>query len=85
MEDIMNKIKKLLFSGFFALMLVGGFNVTQVFASDEVEEVKKGPFETYYDCSKDCIKRTAPWSIRRTICAADCYVSFVGDVIDELF
>lgn len=81
----MNKIKKLLFSGFFALMLVGGFNVTQALASDEVEEVKKGPFETYYDCTTSCINRTQAWTLKRTLCAADCYVSLLGDVFEELF
>lgn len=75
----MNKIKKLLFSGFFALMLVGGFNVSQAYA-----EVEKGPLELYYDCTASCIARTSEWTIRRTLCAADCYLGLVGGIISTI-
>lgn len=72
----MKNIKKIFASALFAIMLVSVYNPTEAMA--------KRPLESYADCALGCIDSYAPWTIRRSLCAADCFINLVADVLEVL-
>lgn len=44
----------------------------------------EGPFETYLTCASGCIDKYAPWTLRRSACAADCYLAIGGNAVKAL-
>jgi len=76
MEDFMKNIKKIFVSALFAIMLVSVYNPTEAMASR--------PLENYADCALGCISSYDAWTIRRSLCAADCFINLVSDVIQVL-
>jgi hypothetical protein len=67
-------MKTILFSLFFMTFSLMSFDVS--FA-----EPDKGPFETYLDCADKCIEKYGRWTLRRTACAADCYLELLTDLV----
>lgn len=72
----MKNIKKIFASTLLAIMLVSVYSPTEVLA--------KGPLETYADCAQGCIDSYGEWTLRRTLCAADCFIHLVADVLEVL-
>ena len=72
----MKPIKKPIASLALAVMLLPTMLVTPVQA--------EGPVETYLTCASGCIDKYAQWTLRRSACAADCYISFYGNVYKAL-
>jgi hypothetical protein len=73
----MKTIKTLMLSGMLVFSMTTGAFATE-------EEVTKGPVETYYDCAVGCIQRTPPWSLKRTVCATDCYIQLIKSLVHLL-
>jgi hypothetical protein len=69
----MKKIKKIILTGIVTMMMLTMYSPTDAYAT--------GPLESYLDCAIECIEKYNPWTIRRTLCAADCYFKFWGDVV----
>jgi hypothetical protein len=67
----MKKIKKLIITGFVTMMMLTLYSPTDAVAS--------GPLESYADCAKVCINKYESWTLRRTLCAADCFMKLIGD------
>lgn len=72
----MKKFKKIIITGFVTMMMLALYSPTNAIAS--------GPGETYLDCVDVCIAKYGKWTIRRSVCAFDCYVGFIGDVFEVL-
>lgn len=43
-----------------------------------------GPFENLANCGEACIEKYAEWTLRRTLCGADCYVRFLKELINPM-
>jgi hypothetical protein len=72
----MKTIKTLMLSGMLVFSMTAGAFAT--------EEVTKGPVETYLDCAVSCVERTPPWSLKRTVCATDCYIQLIKSLVNLL-
>lgn len=48
------------------------------------EVIDVGMFENYLNCVESCIERAGQWTVRRSFCAFDCYLSLVKDGIAYL-
>jgi len=64
-------MKKIMVSGLLLSFLIITPNVA----------IASGPFENYLDCAGVCIDKYDKWTIRRSACAADCYVALVASPI----
>jgi hypothetical protein len=75
----MNSIKRIALAGTLALTFVSFGNVNTVLASDATEKQveEKMPFETYGDCIDMCVDKYAAWTLRRSLCGADCYLELL--------
>lgn len=78
----MNSLKKIFVSGLIALTFLTMVNPSPSYAFGPDQD--KGPLETYLDCAQKCIDKYAPWSLRRSLCAADCYMNLWGNVAQTL-
>lgn len=78
----MKSIKRIALAGTLALSFVSFGNVNTILASDVTEkqvEVNM-PFETYGDCIDMCVNKYAAWTLRRSLCGADCYLELLVNV-----
>lgn len=46
-----------------------------------ISPVQAGPFEDYLDCVESCIDKYDQWTLRRSACAADCYVALIASPV----
>ena len=74
----MKPIKKTIAALALAAMLLPTMLVTPVQAEVSSEP---GPVENYIGCAKACINSTPSWSWKRTVCATDCYISFIAELL----
>ncbi|KPP99599.1 MAG: hypothetical protein HLUCCA01_06135 [Bacteroidetes bacterium HLUCCA01] len=61
-------------------LIAGALLATFSFTAQAEEAQQLGPLESYIVCAEGCVSRTLPWSWRRTACATDCYLEFIGEV-----
>lgn len=47
-------------------------------------ELQAGPFMDYLDCAQGCIDSYDQWTLRRSACAADCYVELISSPLDMI-
>ena len=75
MELIMKTLKRIALAGTLALAVVTIANVDTANA----KKVEK-PFNKYGDCVDVCVAQYGAWTLRRSLCAADCYLDLLEDV-----
>jgi hypothetical protein len=75
MELIMKTLKRIALAGTLALAVVTIGQVNTANAS----KVDK-PFESYGDCIDVCVAKYGAWTLRRSLCGADCYLDLLEDV-----
>jgi len=75
----MKNLKKTIASLALAAMLLPATVVGQ---TEPVEQT--GPFENFANCSDKCVEKYQPWTLRRTLCAADCYVTFLKELANPM-
>jgi hypothetical protein len=76
----MKNLKKTIASLALAAMLLPTLVPTSLVAQEAEEE--KGPFAKFTECAELCVKKYAPWTLKRSVCAADCYIDFLDDLKD---
>lgn len=72
----MKKFKRFIITGFVTMMMLALYSPTNAIAS--------GPAESFLDCVEGCVEKYDKWTLRRTACAADCYVGLISDVLKLL-
>lgn len=84
----MKKMKRLLIISTFAFAMVSMVQLEDANAFTDPCGVESpssgGPFANYATCVENCLNTTSPWTIQRTVCALDCYVSLIGDIVDAI-
>lgn len=73
----MKPIKKTLAALALASLMLPGLAVAQT-----TQTPPDGPLEQYANCAEKCVAKYAPWTLRRTLCAADCYLTFIDNMVD---
>ncbi len=53
-------------------------------SSAQAEGYVPGVVETYMNCVNYCVNNYEPWTLRRSACGFDCYLSFYGNVVGAL-
>jgi hypothetical protein len=74
----MKSIKKTMAALALASMMLPGI------AQAQTQPTPDGPLETYANCIDKCVSKYASWTLRRSICAADCYIGFIGNMVDVI-
>lgn len=46
-----------------------------------ISPVQAGPIEDYLDCAESCIEKYDKWTLRRSACAADCYIALLASPV----
>jgi hypothetical protein len=44
----------------------------------------EGPLETYLTCVEGCMKKYDAWTLRLSLCSADCYIAIAGNVVKSV-
>lgn len=53
-------------------------------AQADTGEPRKGPLMTYIDCVTFCIDNYGKWTLKRSVCAADCYLGIFGGLVTTI-
>lgn len=64
---------------FIVIILLGFFVAT--IPTAPLTTIQAGPFEDYLDCAEACIDAYDQWTLRRSACAADCYVELLASPV----
>jgi hypothetical protein len=75
----MKYYKNLIVAGALVFGLTG--NVWAGEPSSSIQESDRGPLETYVLCVGNCVDRTPQWSFERSVCAADCYILLLANMV----
>lgn len=67
----------------FAAAALAVLMLTSV-ANADTGEPRKGPLLTYIDCVNHCVDSYGKWTLKRTACAADCYLGIFGSVVSVI-
>jgi hypothetical protein len=70
----MKSIKKTMAALALASMMLPGIAQAQT-------QPDPGPIDNYLDCATKCINTTPSWSWKRTVCATDCYIKFIAELL----
>ena len=73
----MKSIRKTMLALALASVMMPGYAQAQT-----IQPTPDGPLENYANCAEKCVAKYKPWTLRRTLCAADCYLVFIDSMVD---